>query len=321
MESDKKVLVTGSAGFIGMHLTKSLLEDGYKVFGIDNMNDYYDPNLKEERNALLARYEEFTFSKIDISDLNALSQVFSEFKPNKVVNLAAQAGVRYSLENPHVYIDSNVTGFMNILECSRHHNVKGLIYASSSSVYGGNLKTPFSVEDPVDKPISIYAATKKANELMACTYSHLFNLHTTGLRFFTVYGPWGRPDMAMYIFSKNIINNKKIQVFNHGNMQRDFTYIDDIISGIRLSIDNNYKCEVFNLGNNSCEKLMYVISLLEESLGEKAKIEFKGMQKGDVKKTFADINYSKKKLGYNPSTKISQGIPRFIDWFNNYHKR
>jgi len=233
--SAQRILVTGSAGFIGYHLSKSLLEDGFQVHGIDNLNDYYDPTLKQARLDQLTPYDNFTFTKSDISDLDLLTKIFQSFKPHKVVNLAAQAGVRYSLENPHAYIESNIVGFMNILECCRYNDVEGLIYASSSSVYGGNEKIPFSVDDPVDKPISIYAATKKANELMAHTYSHLYGLHTTGLRFFTVYGPWGRPDMAMFLFTDKILRDEPIQVFNHGNMKRDFTYIDDIIVGTRLA--------------------------------------------------------------------------------------
>jgi UDP-glucuronate 4-epimerase len=301
-----------------MHLCKSLLDDGNEIHGIDNLNDYYDPSLKQARLDQLTSNDNFTFSKLDIADLESLEKAFKSFKPHKVVNLAAQAGVRYSLENPHAYIESNIVGFMNILECCRYNDVKGLIYASSSSVYGGNEKIPFSVDDPVDKPISIYAATKKANELMAHTYSHLYGLHTTGLRFFTVYGPWGRPDMAMYIFANKISKGEPIPVFNHGKMQRDFTYIDDIISGTRSAIDKNYKCEVLNLGNNNCEDLMEMISIIEECLGEKADYNFQGMQPGDVQKTFANIDSSTELLGYEPTTSIKDGIPRFIEWFNNY---
>ena len=317
----EKILVTGSSGFIGMHLCKTLLDNGYQVLGIDNMNDYYDVNLKKERLDNLSGYKYFNFLNVDISNYKALSEAFINFKPKKVVNLAAQAGVRYSLENPHAYINANIVGFMNILECSRYNNVKGVIYASSSSVYGGNEKIPFAVHDSVDKPISIYAATKKANELMAHTYSHLYNLNTTGLRFFTVYGPWGRPDMGMYIFAEKIMNEDETPVFNNGKMERDFTYIDDIITGIKFSIDKNYPCEVFNLGNNNSEDLMTVISIIEDLLGKKAKINFKGMQPGDVKKTFADIEYSRIKLGYNPATSINQGIPKFISWFLDYRSQ
>ena len=318
MENIDRIIVTGSAGFIGMHLCKSLLDDGNEVHGIDNLNDYYDPTLKQARLDQLTSNDNFTFHKVDTANLQSITQIFQSFKPHKVVNLAAQAGVRYSLENPHAYIESNIVGFMNILECCRYNDVKGLIYASSSSVYGGNEKTPFSVDDPVDKPISIYAATKKANELMAHTYSHLYGLHTTGLRFFTVYGPWGRPDMAMYIFANKISKGEPIPVFNHGKMQRDFTYIDDIIAGTRSAIDKNYKCEIFNLGNNNCEDLMEMISIIEECLGKKADYDFQGMQPGDVQKTFAEIERSAELLGYEPTTSIQVGVPRFIDWFKKY---
>ena len=314
----EKILVTGSSGFIGMHLCKSLLEDGYQVVGIDNMNDYYDPALKEARLKELYLYDNFKFVKADISDYPSVETAFKDFEPEKVVNLAAQAGVRYSLENPQAYIQSNVVGFMNILECCRHHQVKGLIYASSSSVYGGNEKIPFSIDDSVDRPISIYAASKISNELMAHTYSHLYGLHTTGLRFFTVYGPWGRPDMAMYIFAEKINNDLPIPVFNYGKMQRDFTYIDDIIDGVKASIDKNFFCEIFNLGNNRCENLMDMIALIEQSLGKKVEMNLMDIQPGDVKKTFADIEYSRDKLGYEPTTSITEGIPAFIRWYRDY---
>ena len=317
---DSRILVTGAAGFIGMHLCKSLLEDGFHVFGIDNFNDYYDPDLKQARLDRLSIYDNFTFSKSDISDMDVLDNVFISFKPNKVVNLAAQAGVRYSLENPHAYVQANVVGFMNILECCRHRDISGLIYASSSSVYGGNTKYPFSVDDRVDQPISIYAATKKSNELMAHTYSHLYGLNTTGLRFFTVYGPWGRPDMAMYIFASKILAGEPIPVFNHGRMQRDFTYINDIIKGVRAAMRKKYSCEVFNLGNNRSEDLLEVIQIIEENIGKKADMDMQGMQPGDVEKTFADIEYSREMLGYQPTTPISAGIPKFIDWFREYNK-
>ncbi|MBT4635347.1 MAG: NAD-dependent epimerase/dehydratase family protein, partial [Candidatus Marinimicrobia bacterium] len=293
--------------------------DGYTVLGIDNMNDYYDPSLKQARLNQLTKYSEFSFAKIDIADLKQLDYFFSVFQPDRVVNLAAQAGVRYSLENPHAYIESNVKGFMNILECCRHHKTKGLIYASSSSVYGGNEKIPFSVDDRVDHPISIYAATKKSNELMAHTYSHLYGLHTTGLRFFTVYGPWGRPDMAMNIFANKIHNGESIPVFNHGNMKRDFTYIDDIIAGTRSAIEFNAKNEIYNLGNNNWENLMDMVALLEKSLGEKAIIDFQDIQPGDVEKTYANISKSKQDLEYEPTTSLDIGIPKFIQWFKEYN--
>ena len=314
----EKILVTGSSGFIGMHLCKSLLEDGYQVVGIDNMNDYYDPALKEARLKELYLYDNFKFVKADISDYPSVETAFKDFEPEKVVNLAAQAGVRYSLENPQAYIQSNVVGFMNILECCRHHQVKSLIYASSSSVYGGNEKIPFSIDDAVDRPISIYASTKRANELMAHTYSHLYGLHTTGLRFFTVYGPWGRPDMAMYIFTEKISNDLPIPVFNYGKMQRDFTYIDDIIDGVKASIDKNFFCEIFNLGNNRCENLMDMITLIEQSLRKKVELNLMDIQPGDVKKTFADIEYSRDKLGYEPTTSITEGIPVFLRWYRDF---
>ncbi len=315
-----KVLVTGSAGFIGMHLCKSLLNDGYDVYGIDNMNSYYSTTLKKNRLSKLNEYKNFNFIEADICDELKIASVFQKFKPQKVVNLAAQAGVRYSLENPKAYVDSNVLGFMNILESCRHYDVEGLIYASSSSVYGGNTKVPFSIYDNVDKPISIYAATKRANELMAYTYAHLYGLNSTSLRFFTVYGPWGRPDMAMYIFAEKILKGKPIFVFNQGKMKRDFTFINDIVEGIKLSIENNYHYEIFNLGNNKSENLMDLINLIETCLDKKAQIEYLGMQPGDVKQTFADIEYSIEKLNYNPKTTINEGVPKFISWFMSYNK-
>jgi len=315
----KKIMVTGSAGFIGFHLCKSLLDDGFEVLGIDNLNDYYDPKLKHSRLDQLAPNKHFTFEKIDIADRESLTKAFIDFKPNKVVNLAAQAGVRYSIENPYAYMDANLVGFLNIIELCRHNNVEGLIYASSSSVYGGNTKIPFSVEDRVDKPIALYGATKRANELIAYSYSHLYSLHTTGLRYFTVYGPWGRPDMAMFIFTKKILAGESIPVFNNGNMKRDFTYIDDIISGTRSAIDNNYTCEVFNLGNHRSEQLMDVVSLIEENLGKKAEIDFQPMQPGDVPESFANIDKSIVMLGYKPTTNVDAGIRKFIEWYINYN--
>jgi UDP-glucuronate 4-epimerase len=314
-----KILVTGVAGFIGYHLCKSLLEDDYEVLGIDNINDYYDPKLKLVRLEQLKPYKNFKFEKVDIADRDSITQSFQSFKPRKVINLAAQAGVRYSLENPYAYIDANLVGFLNIIELCRHNNVEGLIYASSSSVYGGNEKIPFSVEDRVDKPLALYGATKRANELIAYSYSHLYGLRSTGLRFFTVYGPWGRPDMAMFIFTQKIIAEENIMVFNYGNMKRDFTYIDDIIKGTRSSIEKNYKSEVFNLGNNKSEQLMDMIGLLEKELGKKAKIDFQPIQPGDVKESFADIKSSGQKLDYVPKTTINDGIPRFIQWYKEYY--
>jgi len=314
-----KILITGSAGFIGFHLAKSLLEDGYELLGIDNLNSYYNPKLKKDRLGILSKYNNFSFQNVDISDRKSITKPFNSFNPNKVVNLAAQAGVRYSIENPYSYINSNIVGFNNLIELCRHNNVDGFIYASSSSVYGGNTKMPFSVTDRVDNPISLYAATKKANELIANSYSHLYGLRTTGLRFFTVYGPWGRPDMAIYIFTKNILASKPISVFNNGDMKRDFTYIDDIVSGTRAAIDKNYKCEIFNLGNNKSEALMDIISIIEEFVCKKAIIDFMPMQPGDVKKSFADIEKSKDLLNFSPNTNIKDGINFFIDWFLKYH--
>ena len=315
----RKILVTGSSGFIGMHLCKNLLDDGYRVHGVDNMNEYYDVRLKKERLKVLSKYDNFTFDKIDLANIHDIENNFKKFKPEKVVNLAAQAGVRYSLVNPHAYIQSNVVGFTNLIETCKNYGISGLIYASSSSVYGGNTSMPFSVDDTVDKPLSIYAASKKSNELIAYTYNHLYGLNTTGLRFFTVYGPWGRPDMAMYIFTEKIRNGKKIQVFNHGKMQRDFTYIDDIIDGIRASIENNYQFEIFNLGNNRSEDLMDMIGYIEKELGKKALIEYMEIQPGDVEKTFADIDYSLTKLNFKPKITIQEGIPKFIAWYKSYH--
>ena len=320
MYKKEKVLVTGCSGFIGMHLCISLLKEDYQVMGLDNMNDYYDVQLKKDRLKNLTNFKNFQFEKIDISDSKTLNSIFSSYKPEKVVNLAAQAGVRHSLEKPREYISSNISGFMNILECVRHNRVKCLVYASSSSVYGNNKKTPFSVFDTVNKPSSIYGVTKRTNELMAQTYSHLYNIKTTGLRFFTVYGPWGRPDMAMYTFTDKIIQNKEIEVYNNGDMYRDFTYIDDIINGIRASLEKGYTSEIFNLGNNKSEKLTDLIKIIENKLERKAKIKFSDIPLGDIKKTYSDIAYSQKKLGFNPSTSILNGVPRFIDWFIDYKK-
>ena len=314
------ILVTGAAGFIGFYLSKSLLDDGFSVVGVDNLNDYYDINLKKERLAQIGNYENFIFKEVDISNRNKIKEVFLKFKPFKVINLAAQAGVRYSIENPYAYLDSNLVGFLNIIELCRHNNVEGLIYASSSSVYGSNTKIPFDVGDKTDNPISLYAATKKSNELIASTYSHLYGLNTTGLRFFTVYGPWGRPDMAYYIFTTNIINKKAISVFNNGKMKRDFTYIDDIISGLRAAIDKNYRCEIFNLGNNKSENLMNFINLIESELKIKAEIKFKPMQPGDVKETYAEISKSTNMLSYNPKISIEDGMKKFIVWYKKYYK-
>ena len=316
----EKILITGASGFIGMHTCKNLLSSGFKIYGIDNMNDYYDTELKEARLKILSEYENFTFKKLDICDSKGVDLLFKEFKPFKVVNLAAQAGVRYSLKNPHAYIQSNIVGFTNIVEACRKHEVSGLIYASSSSVYGANRKMPFSETDNVDKPISIYAASKRSNELIAYTYSHLFGLRTTGLRFFTVYGPWGRPDMAIYLFTEKIYKGEPIMVFNNGNMERDFTYIDDIVNGIRKAIEGNYECDIFNLGNNHSENLMDMIKVIEANLDIDAKLHFKDIQLGDVEKTFANIDYAKDKLSYSPKISIYDGIPKFIRWYKSYKK-
>ena len=314
-----KILVTGAAGFIGYHLCKSLLEDDYEVLGIDNINDYYDPNLKLARLEQLKPLKNFKFEKVDISDRKSITQSFQSFKPHKVVNLAAQAGVRYSIENPYAYMNSNLVGFLNIIELCRHNNVEGFIYASSSSVYGGNTKIPFSVKDRVDNPISLYAASKKSNELIANSYSHLYGLNTIGLRYFTVYGPWGRPDMAMLIFTRKILAGEPIPVFNNGNMKRDFTFINDIISGTRAAIDKNYKCEVFNLGNHKSEQLMDVVSLIEQNLGKKAEIDFQPMQPGDVPESFADIDKSIEMLDYKPTTNVDVGVEKLISWYRDFY--
>jgi len=315
-----KILITGSAGFIGYHLSKSLLDDGFDVIGIDNLNDYYDVNLKKTRLKQLNNYENFKFKKIDISNRAELEKFFFKFDINKVVNLAAQPGVRYSIENPYAYMNSNLIGFLNIIECCRQKSVDGFIYASSSSVYGGNKKVPFSIEDRTDNPISFYAATKNANEQIAKTYSHLYNLNTTGLRFFTVYGPWGRPDMAYFSFTNKIIKNEPINVFNNGKMKRDFTYIDDIIDGLRSAIEINYKCEIFNLGNNKAVELNSFIKIIEKELNKKAIINYLPMQPGDVKETYANIDKSFKMLNYKPKTNIKDGIKNFISWFKKTNK-
>ena len=326
----KKILITGCAGFIGFHVSNRLLSDGYSIVGIDNLNDYYDVNVKKARLELLKKYEEFTFILTSIEEKDGVERVFLEHDISTVINLAAQAGVRYSLENPDAYISSNIVGFMNILEACRHHNVQHLLYASSSSVYGANTKMPFSVQDYVDHPVSLYAATKKANELMAHTYSHLYGLPTTGLRFFTVYGPWGRPDMALFKFTDAILKGEPIQVFNDGNMKRDFTYIDDIVEGIiRLlykkpePINNDYLSDapykVYNIGNNQPVDLMKFIEVLEEKLGKKAKKEFLPLQAGDVPETYADVDDLMRDVGFKPKTKIEDGIERFVNWYDAFY--
>lgn len=334
-----KLLVTGSAGFIGYHLVKQLLHrnQDIDIIGIDNLNDYYEVNLKKNRLAALEDERHFEFLKKDISDKEALFSLFAKEKFDVVINLAAQAGVRYSLENPQAYIDSNVTGFFNILEACRKFPVKHLLYASSSSVYGGNKKIPFSTEDNVDHPVSLYAATKKSNELMAHSYSHLFGIPTTGLRFFTVYGPWGRPDMAYFSFTKNIIEGNTIKIFNNGKMKRDFTYIDDIVEGIARLIDNPpttdpdwteengsssswapYK--IYNIGNNHPIELMRFVNILEEKIGKEAAKEFHAMQPGDVIQTYADVSDLEKKIGFKPTTSLEEGLGQFVDWYRDYYK-
>lgn len=331
-----KVLVTGSAGFIGSELCIKLLKRGDIVVGVDNLNNYYDTELKEARLARHIGHSNYVHLRIDISDNEALERAFKDHKPECVVNLAAQAGVRYSIENPHSYIQSNIMGFMNILECCRHHKIEHLVYASSSSVYGANTSIPFSVQDNVDHPISLYAASKKSNELMAHTYSHLYDLPTTGLRFFTVYGPWGRPDMALFKFTSAILAGEKIQVFNHGKHRRDFTYITDIVEGVMRVIDkppkSNQKLEgskfypgsssapwkIYNIGNNKPVELMNFIKELENNLGIKAKMDFLPMQPGDVFETFADIDDLVKDFDYRPRIDFKTGIRDFVQWYQTY---
>jgi len=315
-----KILVTGSAGFIGFHVSQRLLEKGYTVVGLDNFNAYYSVQLKEDRNRELQKNKKYTCYRIELSDSVAVAKLFKDESFDVVCNLAAQAGVRYSLTHPHEYIQSNIVGFLNILEACRNCRIKKLVYASSSSVYGGNTKLPFSEKDCVDSPISLYAASKKSNELMAHCYTHLFGMQTIGLRFFTVYGPWGRPDMALWLFTEAILKNKPIKIFNNGDMQRDFTYINDIVQGVVASIerDNFGSYEVFNLGNNNPEDLLDVISILEEQIGKKAIKEYLPMQPGDVKATFSDIERAKTKLGFEPLIKIREGIPEFVKWYKDY---
>ncbi len=315
----KTILVTGSAGFIGFHTAKRLLEDGHIVIGADNFNDYYDPNLKEARNAILENFNNYKLYRGDLSDESLVEQIFTENKIDQVCHLAAQAGVRYSLENPQVYIKSNIVAFVNILEAARNYNIKDLVYASSSSVYGNNQKVPFSEHDNVDNPISLYAATKKADELMAHTYSHLFNINTTGLRFFTVIGPYGRPDMAPILFASAISKGEEIKVFNFGKMKRDFTYIDDIVEGILLALEKTNGYQIFNLGNNKPVELEYFISCIEKETGKTAKKKYMELQPGDVLETFADISHTKKMLGWEPKTSTEEAIKAFIGWYKEYY--
>ncbi|MEL7660866.1 NAD-dependent epimerase [Acetobacterium wieringae] len=332
------ILVTGAAGFIGFHLSQYLLEQDFTVIGIDNLNDYYDPNLKQARLDKLGFYPNFIFQKADLKNKAEINTIFERYQPTNVINLAAQAGVRYSIENPYAYVDSNLIGFMNILEACRHYPVAHLLYASSSSVYGGNTIVPFSTNDPVDHPVSFYAATKKANELMAHTYSHLYGIPTTGLRFFTVYGPWGRPDMAYFSFTRDILAGKPIKVFNHGKMERDFTYIDDIVEGIyRLvnkppgvvgdwdeSKNNNstsfapYK--IYNIGNNKPVPLMRFIKALESALGIEAQKIYMDMQPGDVLRTYAEVSDLERDINFKPETSIEAGIEKFVAWYQEYYQ-
>ncbi|OGV73339.1 MAG: protein CapI [Methylophilales bacterium RIFCSPHIGHO2_02_FULL_57_10] len=333
-----KILVTGTAGFIGNHLAIRLLERGDEVIGVDNVNDYYDVRLKEARLERIKHHPNFTEIRVGIHDRAAMEEVFSKYNPQRVVNLAAQAGVRYSLQNPYAYVDSNLLGFINILEGCRHGEVEHLVYASSSSVYGGNTKLPFSEHDNIDHPVSLYAATKKTNELMAHTYSHLFALPTTGLRFFTVYGPWGRPDMALFLFTKAIMEGRPIDVFNHGKMQRDFTFIDDIVEGVVRVLDkpavpnpdfdanqpdpgtSNAPYRVFNIGNNQPVKLMEYIDALETTLGRIAEKNFLPMQPGDVPATYADTIELDAWVGFKPNTPVREGVSRFVEWYRDYYK-
>jgi len=332
----RKILITGAAGFIGSFLSRELLGQGWEVVGIDNLNDYYDPNLKRARLQWL-NFPGFTFLELDLADREGMEQLFAAHRFDAVVNLAAQAGVRYSLTNPHAYADSNLLGFVNILEGCRHTRVGHLVFASSSSVYGGNTSMPFSVHDNVDHPVSLYAATKKANEMMAHAYSHLYRMRTTGLRFFTVYGPWGRPDMAYFIFTKAILAGEPINIFNNGNMARDFTYIDDIVEGVVRVIEQPpvpnpdwdksrpdtatswAPYRIYNIGNNKQEKLMYFIEVLEGCLGRKAIKKFLPMQDGDVQETYANIDDLVADVGFRPSTPIEVGLQRFVEWYQGYY--
>jgi len=315
----KKVLVTGAAGFIGMHCVRRLLARGDKVVGVDNLNDYYSVKLKRDRLKLIA-HREFRFHRLDLADERALRAVFDKEKPDAVLHLAAQAGVRYSLENPAAYVQSNLVGFANLLECCRRRAPRHLVFASSSSVYGANSKLPYSESDSVDRPVSLYAATKKSNELMAHAYSHLYGLPATGLRYFTVYGPWGRPDMSPMLFAQAIMHGKPIQVFNRGDMQRDFTYIDDIVEGTVRVLDRPAPYAIYNIGNHSPVALTEYIATLERALGKKAKLKLMPMQPGDVKATYADTRALNKAVGFAPSTPLAAGLQRFASWFRDYYR-
>lgn len=333
-----KILVTGAAGFVGFYCAQQLLDRGDEVLGYDNLNDYYDPLLKRARLALLEGRPGFRFVQADLADREALDRVFREWQPEIVLNMAAQAGVRYSLSNPQAYVDSNLTGFVNLLECCRQHPVKHLVFASSSSVYGANTKVPFSVGDNTDHPVSLYAATKKANEALAHSYSHLFGIPMTGLRFFTVYGPFGRPDMAYFSFTKAIFEAREIEVFNHGDMERDFTYIDDIVSGVIRTMDrvpqpdpgwtgnppvlghSSAPYRLYNIGNHSPVKLMRFIEVLEQLIGREAIKCFRPMAPGDVHRTYAEVSDLSRDVGFEPATPIEQGLARFVDWYRGYYK-
>jgi len=322
-------LVTGAAGFIGFHTARRLLEMGEEVVGLDNINSYYPVALKQDRLAQLRDYPHFSFHKADLADFDALREALRGYRIARVVHLAAQAGVRHSIQNPHVYVQSNLVGHLNVLEFCRHHDsFEAMAYASSSSVYGGNTKMPFSEDDRVDQPVSLYAATKKADELISHTYSHLYGMKQIGLRFFTVYGPWGRPDMAMWLFTKAILEGQPIQVFNHGKMKRDFTYVDDIVNGVLMVIrepDKGLKDggnhRVYNIGNNRPEDLMHMIGLLERALGRTAVKEMLPLQPGDIPESFADIDALRRDYGFTPTTPIADGIPAFVEWYRRYHAR
>lgn len=326
-KNDGQILITGAAGFIGFHLCRRLLSDGWAITGMDNLNDYYDPALKQARLALLKEFPAFSFHRLDLADREGMRLLFAETKPEIVVHLAAQAGVRYSVENPHVYIESNVMGFLNILEGCRHYKVKHLVYASSSSVYGLNTQMPFSVADFVDHPASLYGATKKANELMAHSYSHLYGIPTTGLRFFTVYGPWGRPDMAYFSFTKAILAGKTISLFNHGKMKRDFTYVDDVIEGVvrvmrhvpQGTPERALPYKIYNIGNENPVELERFVQILEEHLGQKAVIQYSPMQAGDVVATYADVQDLMRDTGFAPSTSLEDGLRHFAKWYGEYY--
>jgi UDP-glucuronate 4-epimerase len=331
-----KILITGAAGFIGFHLSKKILDQSYQVIGIDNLNDYYDPRLKEDRLAILGQNSNFIFHKVDLKDKPKLDNIFETYQPTHVINLAAQAGVRYSIENPYAYVDSNLVGFMNILEACRQYPVKHLLYASSSSVYGGNKTVPFSTSHNVDHPVSLYASTKRANELMAHSYSHLYGIPATGLRFFTVYGPYGRPDMAYFSFTTDILAGKPIKIFNYGKMERDFTYIDDVVEGIVKLIDRKPVAnedwdeskddlstsfaphKIYNIGNNNPVPLMRFIGALESALGKEAEKIYMDMQPGDVLKTCADVSDLERDIYFKPSTSIEDGLAKFVDWYKLY---